>query len=447
MKRQKTTIRRKRNLLWILTGLMFIGLSGTLYLNLLGCSNDDDDFVDDSNDDDDFVSGVDLYDCSIMEKPNDFADNLLADANTRFGFNLLGEIYNQDAGKNIMISPTSVSIALAMLYNGALAETEQAMAGTLELANFNLETANQANADLRQSLENPDAKVELAIANAIWARQGAEFNADFLDRASRFFDAEIDSLDFTDTGRATKIINQWVDTNTEGKIPTIIREVNPTTEMMLINAIYFKGGWKREFDKSETRDGVFHLLDGGMKQVPMMSHSCNYPYLFNRDGEIRNFEAVSLPYGEGRVSMYIFLPDPDSSLDEFLLNLNAVDWKRWMSQFFTADVTVVLPRFKLEYTIRLNDALEALGMGIAFDKAGADFGGIASRPLSITRVIHKTFIEVNEEGTEAAAVTAIEVDDDDDGPRIFVVDRPFFFVIRDNWTETELFMGVVVEPM
>ncbi|MBC8234296.1 serpin family protein, partial [bacterium] len=205
-------------------------------------------------------------------------------------------------------------------------------------------------------------------------------------------------------------------------------------------AIYFKGRWKVEFDKSKTRDGVFHLPNGREKQVPMMSQSSNFPY-FRGD----NFEAVSLPYGEGRMSMYIFLPNSDSNLDAFLLHLNAENWENWMSQFdeVADNLMVVLPRFKLEYEVTLNDALKALGMGIAFS-GRANFDGIAPG-LFISEVKHKTFVEVNEEGTEAAAVTAVMLKDSI--PPLFVVDRPFFFAIRDNWTGTVLFMGLVIEPM
>ncbi len=211
--------------------------------------------------------------------------------------------------------------------------------------------------------------------------------------------------------------------------------------MFLINAIYFKGGWKGKFDPSKTQSGIFHLPNGSEKQLPMMSHICNYSYL-----EATSFRAVGLPYGEGRVSMYIFLPEPSSNLDEFLEDLNAENWKSWLSQFREElDLRLIMPRFRLEYEMLLNDTLKALGMEIAFIPFVADLSGIAPL-LYIEKVIHKTFLEVNEEGTEAAAVTLVGPPPAS-GPRPFVVSRPFFFTIHDNWTNTILFMGTVTEPM
>ena len=360
----------------------------------------------------------------------------VASANTRFGFKLLQDLREREAGGNIFISPLSISIALTMTYNGAVGETERAMAEVLEIDGLDLDTINNANASLRTNLENPDPKVEVSIANSIWSRQGVDFNDDFLERNRTFFGAEIASLDFS-SPQATKIINEWVDTNTNGKIEKIVDRINPQTLLFLINAIYFKGSWQDEFDESMTRSGAFHLPNGGEKRVQMMRREGEYPYF---RGE--NFEVTSLPYGDGRMSMYIFLPDRDTNLNKFLRDLNAENWEQWISQLQDRRQTMMLPRFKLEYEVSLNDTLEALGMGIAFG-GGADFSGMGPS-LFISEVKHKTFVEVNEEGTEAAAVTAVV------GvkslPPAFRVDRPFFFAIYDTETETILFMGTVTEP-
>jgi serpin B len=361
----------------------------------------------------------------------------VASANTRFGFKLLQDLRERDPVGNIFISPLSISIALTMTYNGAVGETERAMAEVLEIGALDLSTINHSNKALRESLENPDPKVEISIANSIWSRQGVEFNPEFLERNRTFFGAEIASLDFS-SPQATAIINEWVDTNTNGKIEKIVDRINPQTLLFLINAIYFKGNWQDEFDESMTRPGIFHLSDGSEKQVQMMRREGEYPYF---RGE--NFEATNLPYGDGRVSMYIFLPNRNSNLNRFLRNLNDESWEDWISQLQDRRHELMLPRFKLEYEVRLNDALEALGMGIAFG-GGADFSGMGPS-LFISEVRHKTFVEVNEEGTEAAAVTAVV------GvkslPPAFRVDRPFFFAIYDTETETILFMGTVTEPM
>ena len=372
-----------------------------------------------------------------LEAPDDPDVSGVASANTRFGFKLLQDLREREPGANIFISPLSISIALTMTYNGAAGETEHAMAEVLEIGGLDRDTVNHSNAALRNSLENPDPKVEISIANSIWSRQGVEFNPDFLERNRAFFGAQIASLDFG-SPQATEIINEWVDTNTNGKIQKIVERINPQTLLFLINAIYFKGNWQDEFDPSRTRPGTFQLPNGSEKRVQMMRREGEYPYFRGT-----NFEATRLPYGDGRLGMYIFLPSRDSSLNKFLRNLNAENWEGWISQFQDRRHEMMLPRFKLEYEVRLNDTLEALGMGIAFG-GGADFSGMGPS-LFISEVRHKTFVEVNEEGTEAAAVTAVV------GvksiPSVFRVDRPFFFAIYDAETETILFMGTVTEPM
>ena len=232
----------------------------------------------------------------------------IASANTRFGVKLLQDLREQDPGGNIFISPLSISIALTMTYNGAVGETERAMAEVLEIDALDLSTINNSNKALRDSLEDPDPKVEISIANSIWSRQGVNFNADFLERNRMFFGAEIASLDFS-SPQAAAMINEWVNTNTNGKIEKIVDRINPQTLLFLINAIYFKGNWQDEFDKALTRPGTFHLPNGNEKRVQMMRREGEYPYF--RGG---NFEATSLPYGDGRLGMYIFclIPIPIS---------------------------------------------------------------------------------------------------------------------------------------
>ena len=402
-----------------------------------------------------FIIGVStilicLLGCSLGDSPTDVFDDALdfinnssyssvASANTTFGFKLLRDLQKRQPDTNIMISPLSISIALTMTYNGAVGETQRAMADVLEIESLGIDTVNRSNAALRNSLENTDPQVEIAIANSIWSRQGVDFNPAFLARNREYFEAEIRSLNFNDP-QAPAIINSWVDTNTNGKINQIVQRIDQATLIFLINAIYFKGSWQKEFDKSATRDGIFHLSDGRQKRVKMMYRKGTYPHF---RGE--NFEAARLPYGEGRVSMYIFLPNRDSNLNDVIEQLNAESWSHRLSQFqeSTDDSELILPRFKLEYEVRLNDTLTALGMGIAFG-TGADFSGMGTQ-LFISEVRHKTIIEVNEEGTEAAAVTVVV--GQESAPPIFRVDRPFLFAIHDERTQTILFMGIVVEPM
>ena len=391
---------------------------------------------------------LDMLDKKEVEPAVGSTDNSIITANVQFGFNLFDEICKTEQDKNIFISPFSISVALAMTLNGAAGETEQAMTNTLQLQGLDSEAINVGYAGLRQTLLTADPKVTLTIANSLWARQGIPFKQDFLQRNTQFFGAEISTLDFDDPN-ASKTINKWVDTKTKGKIQKIVDDqIDPLTVLFLINAIYFKGTWQEEFDPSETREDPFHLANGDVKQVPMMRQQHWYPYY---RGE--NFQAISLAYGDGQMRMYIFLPDRESDLDTFLENLNAESWENWMSQFHGQDVSLVMPKFKLEYKKELKDTLKALGMDIAFDEDHADFSRMAPLEklignLYIKKVLHKTFVEVNEGGTEAAAVTSVEVTRHSARPPPipFVVDRPFFFAIRDHQTKTVLFVGVVVDP-
>ncbi len=378
------------------------------------------------------------------------ADVLVADMNS-FGFKLFAEIVNSEFDKNILISPVSISVALQMTYNGAAGETKKAMARVLELGRLNLRGVNEASAKLLEALASPEPGVEFIIANSLWARKDIPFREEFLRRGEKYYKAYIETLDFKKP-KAVDVINKWVSDNTKGKIKKLVQKIGRDDVLFLINAAYFKGGWRFKFDKAETFLRDFHLLDGRTKEVPMMKQECKgYRYLHTD-----KFQAISLPYGEGRFSMYIFLPDEKSSLKEFYAMLNKENWDMWISQLKWEFCTILLPRFEFRYEILLNDALKALGMGIAFDERRADFSNMIifdqlppGTNAYIERVKHKTFIRVDEKGTEAAAATevamvlsaAVSCDS------FWVeVNRPFFFAIVDNETKAVLFTGSVVEP-
>ncbi len=373
-------------------------------------------------------------------------DSNVPTANTEFGFNLFNEIWESEQNQNIFISPFSVSVALAMTLNGASGETEQAMTDTLQLHNLSSDTINSSFYQLQNTLQTSDPKVTLTIANSLWGREGFQFKTDFLQRNELYFRADTSILDFLNPS-TLQTINQWVNDNTDSKIPKILDEIEPNAVLFLINAIYFKGSWQTEFDPSDTSDGQFHLVDGSTKQVPMMYRTGPYPVYNGED-----FQAINIPYGEGRMGMYIFLPDANKSdLNGFIESVNTAKWENWMEEFREREVQIKIPKFKLEYGTKvLNDVLTSLGMGVAFDEDNADFSRMADLDavggnLYITKVAHRTFIEVNEEGTEAAAATSVGIGIKSVTPR-FIVDRPFFFAIRDNETGTVLFMGTVVEP-
>lgn len=375
----------------------------------------------------------------------------LVDANNRFGLKLFANLRDADAAGNVFISPASVAIALAMTYNGAGGETQQAMARALELNGLSLDEVNQSYAALLQTLATADPKVTLSIANSLWGRQDVAFRQDFLARVRLFYEAEVSALDFSDP-TTVDTINAWVNEKTNRKIPRILDRISDDAILFLINAIYFKGAWVKAFDPQLTREQPFILSDGSQKQVPMMSRSGEFRYLRGED-----FQAVSLPFGapdtESRFSMLVFLPDPSSSLDALTGRLTAEQWAMWMAQFGLAEGFLAMPRYTLEYEAGLNGALIALGMGVAFDPQQADFGPMVDfRPenVFISSVMHKTFIEVNEEGAEAAAVTSVEmgVTSVREQPERFtmIVERPFLVAIRDDQSGAVLFIGAIVAP-
>ena len=372
-------------------------------------------------------------------------DTKLVSANTKFGFNLFSQLLVKDNNKNIFVSPSSIALALAMTYNGADGSTKEVMAKALELQGLNLQQVNSNYAELKTSLENPDPEVTLNIANSLWADQNVNLKSDFIQNNQEFYQAKVTNLNFADSETPNKI-NSWVKENTQGKIEKIIDKIDPNQVLFLLNAIYFKGSWKQEFDQEKTTQLPFYLSSGDEKQHPMMSQAGDYKYY-----ESEKFQAVSLPYGEdGRVSFYVFLPKQNSNLNSFYESLNAANWEKWMSKFALRNGSLRLPRFKMDYEATLNDALSALGMEEAFTNS-ANFSQMGNN-LKISQVKHKTFVEVNEEGTEAAATTSVGIEltsaqIPSQKPFRMIVDRPFFCAIRDNQTGTVLFMGSIVEPL
>jgi serine protease inhibitor len=369
-------------------------------------------------------------------------DERLVAANNRFGFELFKQLHQKDQGKNVFYSPLSVALALSMTYNGAAGETREAMRRILKTEGLSLDELNGASAALINSLMSSDPKVELAIANSIWTRKEVTFREDFLERNRQFFGAEIASLDFSGPG-ALSTINNWVSRNTKRKIPAIIDQIDPNEVMFLINAIYFKGQWEKKFKKELTNNEPFYSLSGPQKNVPMMSQSGDYQY-YRGD----KFQAVRLLYGAKSASLDIFLPDKDSSIDELLKRLSFEQYGQWAASFYETPGEIKIPRFKMDYESSLNDPLKTMGMEVAFVGGKADFSGMRDQnDLYISEVKHKAFVEVNEEGTEAAAATSVGIAlVSARMPFSFVADHPFLMIIRDQRTDAILFMGVVVDP-
>ena len=375
------------------------------------------------------------------------AERGLIGSDNNFGFKLFKEINGEEKNENIFISPLSVAMALGMTYNGANGSTQEAMQKTLELSGLTLQEINESYKNLIELLINLDPKVKFQIANSIWYREIFPVEAEFININQTYFDAEVRGLDFS-APNASKIINGWVDEKTTGKIEKIVDDpINPLTMMFLINAIYFKGTWTYEFDKSQTKDDMFTLPDGSKKPCKMMTQESEFQYFENDD-----FQAIDLPYGDGDFRMTIFLPRLEKDVNSLIAELNQENWNRWISSFQKQELTLQLPKFTLEYEIKLNDVLGALGMEVAFNPSLADFTKMYKKEevganLYISNVKHKTFVEVNEEGTEAAAVTSVEMTLESVQIKpLMRIDRPFIFAIRENHSGTILFIGKIVEP-
>ena len=387
----------------------------------------------------------------ITDLPRDLsaAETKLIAADNEFGLKLFRQIRTAEGDdSNLFISPLSVAMALGMTYNGAAGSTESTMRGTLELGDLTREEINTAYRDVIDLLSGLDGSVRFTLANSIWYRQGLPVRQEFIDVNREFFDAEVAALDFSAPG-AAGTINDWVDEKTEGRIEDIVADPIPSEVVMyLINAIYFKGSWTARFDPALTQPGPFTLSDGARIDVPMMSTEDAIDVGYFGDESVT---VVDLPYGGQAYSMTIVLPDTDHDLTEIIAGLDGETWRAWVEGLQDNGIIITMPKFKLEYELTMNDVLKALGMEVAFDGAAADFSGIADvfpERLYISEVKHKTFVEVNEEGTEAAAATSVEIgvtSVDPTPPRI-VIDRPFVFAIRERLSGTILFAGAIERP-
>lgn len=365
-------------------------------------------------------------------------------ANLRFSFKLFARLRQQESSQNILISPYNVAIALAMIYNGAAGKTKLAMADTFELQGLSLSLINQSNALLTAILEEADPQIEIVFANTLGTQQDISLNPEFVGCIQTYYQAEVKALDFANP-KTVDVINNWIYQQTQGKIPTIINEIKPEQIMVLISAAYFKGKWSQPFDPAQSVKRPFYLADGMQIQHPMMSQHGTYRYYENEQ-----FQAVSLPYSQGRFTLDIFLTKSNTSLSDFYQIMTVERWQTWLKQFKEREGFIQLPRFRIEYATSLQQVLAEMGMGHALSKS-ANFEAMSSNYLALDQVWHQTFVEVNEVGTEAAAVTSMSIMAGSmmfQVPKPFrmVVNRPFFFVIKDRRSSTILFMGSIMNP-
>jgi len=367
----------------------------------------------------------------------------LPEAANSLGFDLLAELAGKSPGENVFISPYSIHTALCMAWSGARGGTADAMARTMHIAGSQAQDVMVSCLSLKSGLASADTLVRFDIANSLWSRQGLPLRTEFKAGVEKYFDGRAEALDFG-SPQALRTINGWVKERTNGKIERILERIPPDAALYLINAIYFKGKWRTQFDKALTSDQEFHLPGGKPQKMPFMRQDGEYQYL-RGDG----FQAARLPYGSGRFAMCVFLPDRRDGLGAFLKTANADNWSSWVSGFVKRKGHVELPRFKADYFRDLVPALDKLGMGPAFGQA-ADFSGMAPAGLCIDEVLHKTVVEVNEEGTEAAAVTSIGVRltsvRPEPEPFRMVVDHPFLMAIVDGETGSILFLGAIYGP-
>jgi len=367
----------------------------------------------------------------------------LIKADNSFTFNLFNTI-PESKGHNVMVSPLSISLALSMTLNGADGDTKSAMIGALGLNGLSVEEINQVYLDLVTALKKADSQVVMNIANSIWIKKTYPVLESFISTNQKFYDARVERLDFDQTALST--INSWVNEKTSGKIPKILDEISADEIMFLINAIYFNGKWQIQFEKSSTQDISFSTAAGGSVNVPMMKIKEQFGYSVQT-----GYEALKMPYGRGKFGMVILLPDVGKTTGQIIEQLNPTTWAALKTALDSkVKVDVWLPRFKFSWESDLNDILTSLGMGVAFSKTQANFSKINSNDqLFITKVKHKTFIDVNEEGTEAAAVTSVGIGVTSVGPGgpEFHATRPFLFLITEEDTGAILFAGKVENPL
>jgi len=373
------------------------------------------------------------------------AENNLVAADNRFAFKVFQQVAQEASpDSNLFLSPLSAAMALAMAYNGAAGVTQSEMQSTLELNGMTLDEVDQSYRGLIGLLQKLDPHVTFTLANSVWYRPEYTPMPSFLDATRTYFAARAEGLDFSRPD-AADTMNAWVSEQTRGKIPTIVDPPIPSDVVAyLINAIYFKGDWTMQFDKSLTQPAPFTLRAGDTTTVQMMSHGVMVDIGLHVEPDVVVFD---LPYGGSAFSMTVVLPRTAAGVDSVLLSLDEARWNAWIAALNTMEVYVYLPKFTVTYGLTMNDVLKALGMPSAFcDSGHADFTHmVANDSLCITDVKHKAFVDVNEEGTEAAAATSVGIGVTSTPPSV-VVDHPFFFLIRERLSGTILFMGRVMHP-
>lgn len=390
-----------------------------------------------------------LFSCNKATEPENkpireltVVEKQLANSSNSFGFNLFQKVSEKEDG-NIFISPLSLSFALGMTYNGSNGETKQAMKKVLgfpELSDFEI---NQSYKSLIELFTTLDENVAFKLANSIWYRDDFSVENEFIEVNKKYFNADVSALNFM-SPIAKDIINKWCENKTNGKIKDVIDNIPAYAIMYLINAIYFKGDWQSKFDKSYTKEQDFIKNDGRSYKVQMMMKSdSNFKYFASE-----KFQAIDLPYSNGDYAMTIILPSQGYNLNNLIKEINQENYNLWISSFKKRYGHLTMPKFRLDFKRSFKDILSDMGMSIAFSEGLADFSRINKiSKLFISEVLHNSFLEVNEEGTEAAAVTVVEISYTSIGDEFrMTINRPFLLIIRETKNNTILFLGKIVEP-
>lgn len=379
------------------------------------------------------------FGCSESEKEPSFkktaTSSKIVSANNDFAFSFFQEIASEQKD-NFMVSPVSLSLAMGMLYNGTDGVTRNIMSEGLGYTNINTENLSEINKNIIDNLTNE----QLQIANSNWIKEGFQVKQNFIDLNKKYYYAEVKTEDFSNSSTVDKI-NNWASNNTNEKIKEIITEIPGNAILYLINAIYFNANWQFEFKAEDTNQELFFPKTGNSKLVDMMHMKTDE--LFFLKNEL--FSSVILPYKDDKYSMTILLPNGDNDTNSIVANLSANTWQNWQENYVKTEVNLSLPKFKFEYKNTLNDELTNLGFGNLFGTP--NLSGIADSNLSVSKVLQKTFIDVNEKGTEAAAVTVIEIEKTS-LPQIAEVNckKPFLFLITEKNTGSICFIGKVGKP-
>ena len=369
---------------------------------------------------------------------------VVASAN-RFAFDLFRPVVaGEAAGTNIMISPFSVSSALSMTLNGAANGTFDAVKSALRYDGMSLEEINDTYRKLVTEMIPVDERVVMEVANSVWAENQFPVRKEFIAALEDWYMAEANNFDVRDP-RSVDIINGWIEEKTHDRIQKMIAQLEPDLAMLLINAVYFNGKWKHQFDIKNTADRAFYVTPGNPADVPMMYQKQKFAV-----AAVEKAKLVELPYGQGNYSMVVALPDEGVSASEIAAGLDSEKWEQWMASlsYGETEVELFMPKFRYEYKRKMNDDLISLGMGPAFDPSAADFSRISDVEVFISFVLHQTFIENKEEGTEAAAATVVGFTRTSlpPEPEKININRPFLYFIRETTTGTIVFMGLVADP-